>query len=46
MDRESQIGAIDKTFINANKPVEKHYSKPALKPVEVFPVFPDFDVGL
>lgn len=44
MDRESQIAAINKTFTDANKSVDKHYSKPGVKPVEIFPVFPDFDL--
>lgn len=44
MDRESQIKAIQKTFIDAKEPIEKHYSKPNVHPVEVLPVFPDFKV--
>lgn len=44
MDRESQIKAIEKTFEDNKKPIEKHYSKPGVTPVEVMPVFPDFDM--
>ncbi|GBP42501.1 RNA polymerase II-associated factor 1 homolog [Eumeta japonica] len=44
MDRESQIKAIEKTFEDNKKPIEKHYSKPGVTAVEVMPVFPDFDM--
>ena len=44
MDRESQIAAIEKTFEDVKKPVEKHYSKPGVTAVAEMPVFPDFDV--
>ncbi|KAL4713489.1 hypothetical protein ACJJTC_010474 [Scirpophaga incertulas] len=44
MDRESQIKAIEKTFEDNKKPIEKHYSKPGVIPVEIMPVFPDFDM--
>nr|CAD7432293.1 unnamed protein product [Timema monikensis] len=44
MDRESQIKAINKTFEDSKIPIEKHYSKPNVTPVEVFSVFPDFKV--
>ncbi|XP_038218944.1 RNA polymerase II-associated factor 1 homolog [Zerene cesonia] len=44
MDRESQIKAIEKTFEDNKKPIEKHYSKPGVTPVEVMPIFPDFDM--
>lgn len=43
-DRDSQIKAIEKTFHNATVPITKHYSKPGVTPVEVLPVFPDFDL--
>ncbi|KAK0159803.1 hypothetical protein PV327_010876 [Microctonus hyperodae] len=42
MDRESQIKAIEKTFEDNKKPIEKHYSKPNVTPVEILPVYPDF----
>ncbi|KAF3430401.1 hypothetical protein E2986_10014 [Frieseomelitta varia] len=42
MDRESQIKAIEKTFEDNKKPIERHYSKPNVLPVEILPVFPDF----
>ncbi|KAH0566843.1 RNA polymerase-associated factor [Cotesia glomerata] len=42
MDRDSQIKAIDKTFKDNIIPIEKHYSKSGVVPVEVLPVFPDF----
>ena len=44
MDRESQIKAIEKTFEDNKKPIERHYSKPNVLPVEILPVFPDFKV--
>lgn len=44
MDRESQIKAIEKTFEDNKKPIEKYYSKPGVTPVEVMPIFPDFDM--
>ncbi|XP_076342183.1 RNA polymerase II-associated factor 1 homolog isoform X2 [Tachypleus tridentatus] len=43
MDRESQINAINKTFEDAQKPIEKHCSKPGVYPLEVLPLFPDFE---
>uniref|UniRef100_A0A4P6D7S0 RNA polymerase II-associated factor 1 homolog n=1 Tax=Rhodnius prolixus TaxID=13249 RepID=A0A4P6D7S0_RHOPR len=42
LDRENQIKAIEKTFEDAKKPIEKHYSKPNVVPVEILPIFPDF----
>ncbi|KAL3278415.1 hypothetical protein HHI36_013737 [Cryptolaemus montrouzieri] len=42
MDRDSQIKAIEKTFEDTKIPIEKHYSKPGVTPVEILPVFPDF----
>lgn len=44
MDRESQIKAIEKTFDDSLKPIEKHYSKPNVTAVEVLSVFPDFNL--
>ncbi|KAJ0172611.1 hypothetical protein K1T71_011750 [Dendrolimus kikuchii] len=44
MDRESQIKAIEKTFEDNKKPIEKHYSKPGVTPVEIMPLFPDFEM--
>lgn len=44
MDRESQIKAIEKTFEDNKKSIERHYSKPNVVPVEILPVFPDFKV--
>lgn len=46
MDRESQIKAIEKTFEDNKKPIERHYSKPNVVPVEILPVYPDFKVLL
>lgn len=46
MDRESQIKAIEKTFEDNKKPVEKHYSKPNVTPVEILPMYPDFKVRI
>ncbi|XP_046813142.1 RNA polymerase II-associated factor 1 homolog [Vespa crabro] len=42
MDRESQIKAIEKTFEDNKKSIDKHYSKPNVVPVEILPVYPDF----
>ncbi|KAI4457971.1 rna polymerase ii-associated factor 1 [Holotrichia oblita] len=42
MDRDSQIKAIEKTFEDCKIPIEKHYSKPNVVPVEVLPIYPDF----
>ncbi|XP_032522977.2 RNA polymerase II-associated factor 1 homolog [Danaus plexippus] len=44
MDRDSQIKAIEKTFEDNKKTIEKHYSKPGVTPVEIMPVFPDFEM--
>lgn len=44
MDRDSQIKAIEKTFEDSKITIEKHYSKPNVVPVEVLPVYPDFNL--
>jgi len=44
LDHDSQIRAIEKTFEDAKKPIEKHYSKPGVTAVEVLPILPDFNV--
>lgn len=44
MDRDSQIKAIEKTFEDNKKPIERHYSKANVVPIEVLPVYPDFKV--
>lgn len=44
LDRESQIAAINKTFEAAQKPITQHPGKPNITPVEVLPVFPDFNL--
>jgi len=46
MDRDSQIKAIEKTFEDNKKPIERHYSKVGVVPVEILPVYPDFKVIL
>lgn len=46
MDRDSQIKAIEKTFEDNKKTIERHYSKPNVVPVEILPVYPDFKVLL
>lgn len=46
MDRDSQIKAIEKTFEDNKKPIERHYSKPNVVPTEILPVYPDFKVLL
>jgi Paf1. len=45
MDRDSQVKAIEKTFADSKLPIEKHYSKPNVTPVEIMPVYPDFKVS-
>ncbi|CAB3385806.1 Hypothetical predicted protein [Cloeon dipterum] len=42
MDRDSQVAAIEKTFTDSKIPIEKHYSKPNVVPVEILPIYPDF----
>ncbi|SPP84566.1 RNA polymerase II-associated factor 1 homolog [Drosophila guanche] len=42
LDRDAQIKAIEKTFLDTKTDITKHYSKPNVVPVEVLPVFPDF----
>ncbi|XP_051156582.1 RNA polymerase II-associated factor 1 homolog [Leptopilina boulardi] len=44
MDRSSQISAIKKTFEDCKKPIEVHHSKPNVVPIEILPVFPDFEL--
>ena len=39
-----QIAKIQKTFEDAVQPIEHHFSKPGVVPVEVVPVFPDFQL--
>ncbi len=41
-DRDSQVKAIEKTFEDTSKPIESHFAKPGIHPVEVLPVYPDF----
>lgn len=43
-DRESQIAAIESTFDAAQRPILRHPTKPNVTPVEVLPVFPDFQM--
>merc|ERR1711976_198252 len=43
-DRESQIKAIEDTFDAAKAPIEKHYSKPNVYPIDVLSVYPDFEL--
>lgn len=45
-DRESQLQAIESSFQQAKEPIEKHYSKPGVIPVEILPFFPDFDMWI
>lgn len=42
MDRETQIKAIEKTFVDSKQPVLRHFSKPNVVAEEVLPLFPDF----
>lgn len=43
-DRESQISAIESTFDAAQRPILRHPTKPGVTPLEVLPVFPDFQM--
>lgn len=43
-DRDSQVEAIQATFEAAQKPIHHHPSKRGIKPVDVLPVFPDFQM--
>jgi len=43
LDKEGQIQAINKTFEETKKPITFHHSKKGLVPVEILPVFPDFE---
>ncbi|KXJ17742.1 RNA polymerase II-associated factor 1-like [Exaiptasia diaphana] len=43
-DRESQLAAIENTFDAAKKPIHRHPSKSNITPVEILPVFPDFQM--
>ncbi|CAG7721318.1 unnamed protein product [Allacma fusca] len=42
MDRDSQVKSIEKTFEDSLIPIETHFAKPGVTPVEILPVFPDF----
>lgn len=42
--RDGQISAVSRTFEAAKKPIVAHPEKPGVKPVEIIPVFPDFDL--
>ncbi len=44
MDREAQIEAIEKTFEDVKMPMEEHYSKKGVYPVEVIPILPDSEM--
>ena len=44
MDREAQIEAIERTFEDVKIPMEEHYSKKGVYPVEVIPILPDSDM--
>lgn len=43
-DKGARINWIEKSFDEANKPIDKHYSNPGVVPVEIVPVFPDFEL--
>ncbi|KAL9952382.1 hypothetical protein ACROYT_G039632 [Oculina patagonica] len=43
-DHESQIASIESTFDAAQRPILRHPTKPNVTPVEVLPVFPDFQM--
>uniref|UniRef100_A0A8R1I151 RNA polymerase II-associated factor 1 homolog n=1 Tax=Caenorhabditis japonica TaxID=281687 RepID=A0A8R1I151_CAEJA len=41
-DKQSQIDAINKTFVDVKKPIKEHYSKKGVKALEECYIFPDF----
>lgn len=43
LDKDSQIKAINETFEEAQKPIEKHPTKPGVYAKNVMPVLPDSD---
>merc|ERR1719431_1728448 len=43
-DREAQIKAIEKTFEDVVQPIEEHYNKKGVTPVEILPLLPDFEM--
>lgn len=45
MDKDSQIAAINRTFEEAKKAITQHHdpAKKGVTPLEILPVFPDFD---
>lgn len=44
LDKESQIKAINQTFEAAQKPIEKHPTKPDVYAERVLPLLPDFEM--
>jgi RNA polymerase II-associated factor 1 len=42
MERDQQIAAIEKTFEESKRPIEQHYCKPNVVPLEIYSVCPDF----
>ncbi|XP_014296655.1 RNA polymerase II-associated factor 1 homolog [Microplitis demolitor] len=44
LDHENQIKAIEKTFEDSKKPIEQHHSKRNVYPVQILPVYPDFEL--
>lgn len=44
LDKESRIRAINQTFEAAQKPIEKHPTKPDVHVKRVMPLFPDFNL--
>jgi RNA polymerase II-associated factor 1 len=43
-DRDSQIAAIEKTFVDAKLPVEEHFNKPGVYATETLSLYPDFSL--
>ena len=41
MDRDEQIAKVEKTFVDSLLPIEEHYSKKGVYPVEIHTVLPD-----
>lgn len=44
LDKESQIKAINQTFEEAKKPIEKHPTKPDVHATRVMPLYPDYNM--
>lgn len=41
-DRDGQLAAIEASFASAKRPITRHHTNSRLHPLEILPVFPDF----